>query len=254
MSSAAAYKESLNLPRTEFPMKAELARREPELLARWKAMDLYARIQAARADAPTYLLHDGPPYSNGHIHYGHILNKILKDLVVKHRTMAGFRAPYVPGWDTHGLPIELAVDRELADGKRSMSKVDIRRACRDYALKFARIQSGEFQRLGVFGEWDAPYLTLDPSYDAAIVRALAAFARGGYLYRGKKPVYWCPRDRTALAEAEIEYANNYNDNQTDLSGTVLQRDASTPEAISLRETGQRGDIRISMQSSIIPSR
>src|SRR5687768_18163694 len=136
MAPAATYKESLNLPRTEFPMKAELARREPELLARWQAMDLYRRIQDARAGAPSYILHDGPPYSNGHIHYGHVLNKILKDLVVKYRTMAGYRSPYVPGWDTHGLPIELAVERELADKKQPRSVAEVRAACREYALRF----------------------------------------------------------------------------------------------------------------------
>jgi isoleucyl-tRNA synthetase len=208
MAAPGKYKDSLNLPQTDFPMKAELARREPELLARWKSMDLYRRIQEHRAGAPLYLLHDGPPYSNGHIHYGHILNKILKDLVVKYRTMAGYRAPYVPGWDTHGLPIELAVDRELGARKRQMSATEVRAACRDHAMKFVAIQREEFERLGVFGAWDRPYLTLDPGYEAAIVRALAAFARKGLLYRGKKPVYWCPSDRTALAEAEIEYADH----------------------------------------------
>ncbi len=207
MAGTGKYKDSINLPRTEFPMRGNLTVREPELLARWKEIDLYGQIQKLRADRPKYLLHDGPPYSNGHIHHGHVLNKILKDLVVKYKTMAGFRSPYVPGWDTHGLPIEWAVDRELGERKRSMSKVEIRRACRDYAMKWVEIQKNEFSRLAVFGTWDQPYLTLDPGYDAAIVRALAAFARGGYLYRGKKPVYWCPNDRTALAKAEVEYAD-----------------------------------------------
>jgi isoleucyl-tRNA synthetase len=186
-------------------MKADLARREPELLARWKADDLYGQIQASRAAAPTYLLHDGPPYSNGHIHYGHILNKILKDIVVKSHVMAGFRSPYIPGWDTHGLPIELAVERDLKDKRAGMSPADVRKACRDYALRFVDIQRAEFKRLGVLGDWERPYLTLDPSYEGAIARALAVFARKGFLYRGKKPVSWCPRDKTALAEAEIEY-------------------------------------------------
>ncbi|RMH37020.1 MAG: isoleucine--tRNA ligase [Deltaproteobacteria bacterium] len=202
------YKDTLNLPQTEFPMRGNLAVREPELLAEWTANDLYGRILERRKDAPTYVLHDGPPYANGHIHYGHILNKILKDLVIKYRTMAGFRAPYVPGWDCHGLPIENAVDQELGDRKRDLSKADIRRACRDYALRFIDIQRDEFRRLGVLGAWDRPYLTLDPSYEAAIVRGLAAFARGGYLYRGKKPVFWCAHCRTALAEAEVEYADH----------------------------------------------
>ncbi len=215
MSSGAAteskdskYKTTVNLPETPFPMRGDLAKREPEILADWAATDLYGRIQAARADDPLWVLHDGPPYSNGHIHYGHILNKILKDIVVKSRTMAGFRTPYVPGWDTHGLPIELAVERELKDKRSAMTSAEFRRACRDYALRFVDIQRDEFKRLGVFGDWDKPYLTLDPTYEGAIASALATFARGGYLYRGKKPVSWCPRDKTALAEAEIEYRDH----------------------------------------------
>ncbi|HYU16753.1 MAG TPA: isoleucine--tRNA ligase [Candidatus Acidoferrum sp.] len=208
MSGSGQYKDTLNLPQTAFPMRADLPRREPELLAEWKEMDLYRRIQELRADAPTYVLHDGPPYSNGSVHYGTILNKILKDLVVKYRSMAGFRSPYVPGWDTHGLPIELAVERDLATRQPSWTSAELRAACRAHALKFVGVQRAEFERLGVFGDWQKPYLTLDKGYEAAVVRALAAFARGGYLYRGKKPVYWCPNDRTALAEAEIEYADH----------------------------------------------
>ncbi len=208
MSGSGQYKDTLNLPKTDFAMRGDLARREPELLAEWKRIDLYQRILDQRADAPRYVLHDGPPYSNGHIHHGHVLNKILKDLVVKYRTMAGYRSPYVPGWDTHGLPIELAVERELAKTKKSWTAAELRAACREYALKFVGIQREEFERLGIFGDWQRPYLTLNAGYEAAVVRALAAFARGGYLYRGKKPVYWCPNDRTALAEAEIEYADH----------------------------------------------
>ena len=208
MSGSGTYKDTLNLPRTDFPMRGDLPRREPELLNEWQRMGLYGRIQALRADAPPYHLHDGPPYSNGHIHYGHVLNKILKDLVVKYRTMAGYRSPYVPGWDTHGLPIELAVERELGEKRRDLSLAEVRAACRVHALRFIEIQKEEFARLGVFGDWSRPYLTLDPMYEASVVRALAAFSRGGYLYRGKKPVYWCPNDRTALAEAEIEYAEH----------------------------------------------
>ena len=205
MAGQGKYKETLNLPKTDFPMRGSLAKREPEFLARWKDSDLYGQIQKARKESPSFILHDGPPYANGHIHYGHVLNKILKDLVVKHRTMTGHRAPYVPGWDTHGLPIENAVERELGDKKKELSASEFRAACRDYALRFTEIQSAEFPRLGVFGDWTNPYLTLHKSYEAAIAKALAAFARGGYLYRGKKPVYWCPVHKTALAEAEIEY-------------------------------------------------
>ncbi len=186
-------------------MRGDLATREPEILKGWDESRLYARIQESRAGAPTFILHDGPPYSNGHIHYGHILNKILKDIVVKSRTMTGFRTPYVPGWDTHGLPIELAVERELGDKRKGMSASEVRKACRDYAMKFVDIQRTEFKRLGVLGDWDRPYLTLDATYEGAIARALATFARKGFLYRGKKPVSWCPIDKTALAEAEVEY-------------------------------------------------
>ncbi len=159
------YKDTVTLPETAFPMRGDLAKREPEILARWAAEDLYGAIQRDRAAAPTFILHDGPPYSNGHIHYGHILNKILKDLVVKHKTMLGFRAPYIPGWDTHGLPIELAVERELGPKRREMSQAQVRQACRDYALRFVDIQRTEFQRLGVFGDWANPYLTLSPVYE-----------------------------------------------------------------------------------------
>ena len=204
-SGQSKYKDTVNLPDTPFPMRGDLATREPEILAKWDADKLYERIQKARAGAPLFILHDGPPYSNGHIHYGHILNKILKDIVVKSRTMAGFRTPYIPGWDTHGLPIELAVERELKDKRSAMSAAQFRQACREYAMKYVEIQKAEFKRLGVLADWDRPYLTLDAKYEGAIARALATFTRGGYLYRGKKPVSWCPRDRTALAEAEIEY-------------------------------------------------
>ncbi|MBT8495451.1 MAG: class I tRNA ligase family protein, partial [Deltaproteobacteria bacterium] len=205
MAGQGKYKETLNLPKTDFPMRGNLAKREPEFLARWEQADLYGQLMAARKESPTYLLHDGPPYANGHIHYGHILNKILKDLVVKYRSMAGFRCPYVPGWDTHGLPIENEVERDLGKKRRELSDGEFRELCRKHALEFMAVQRDEFKRLGVFGDWDNPYLTLDHHYEATIVRALAAFARGGYLYRGKKPVYWCPVHRTALAEAEIEY-------------------------------------------------
>nr|HEX4312627.1 isoleucine--tRNA ligase [Kofleriaceae bacterium] len=206
-SKANRYKDTVNLPDTLFPMRGDLGKREPEILARWKSDKLYERIQDARraAGAPLFVLHDGPPYSNGHIHYGHILNKVLKDIVVKSKSMAGFRAPYVPGWDTHGLPIELAVERELGPKRAGMPADQVRTLCRAYALKFVDIQRTEFERLGVLGDWQRPYLTLDHSYEGAIARGLATFARKGFLYRGNKPVVWCPRDRTALAEAEIEY-------------------------------------------------
>jgi isoleucyl-tRNA synthetase len=186
-------------------MKANLQTAEPEMVARWDAMDLYGKIRAARRGATTYLLHDGPPYANGEIHMGHALNKILKDLVVKSHNMMGFDAPYIPGWDCHGLPIELKVDRELGPKKRQMSTADIRRACRDYAEKYVDIQRRDFKRLGVIGLWDDPYKTLDFSYQAAIIRALGKFVEQEMVYKGKKPVHWCTHCRTALAEAEVEY-------------------------------------------------
>jgi len=201
----ADWKDTLNLPRTDFPMKANLQTAEPQALARWQEMGLYDRIREARAGRPKFVLHDGPPYANGQIHLGTALNKILKDFVVKSRTMAGFDAPYVPGYDCHGLPIELKVDRELGAKKREMSMADFRRACRAYAERFIGVMTSEFQRLGIFGDWAHPYLTMNFRYQAAIVRALGHFVDKGLVYKGKKPVHWCIHCRTALAEAEVEY-------------------------------------------------
>jgi isoleucyl-tRNA synthetase len=202
------WKETVNLPRTGFPMKANLQTAEPEAIARWEAMDLYGQIRAKRAGAPKFVLHDGPPYANGQIHLGTALNKVLKDLVVKSRTMAGFDAPYVPGYDCHGLPIELRVDRELGAKKRDMSLADIRRACRAYAERFIDVMTKEFQRLMVYGDWAHPYVTMSYRYQADIARALGKFVERGLVYKGKKPVHWCIHCRTALAEAEVEYADH----------------------------------------------
>ena len=199
------WKHTVNLPRTGFPMKANLQTAEPEWLAHWQEIDLYGQIRQRRAGRPTFVLHDGPPYANGHIHIGHALNKILKDFIVRSRTMAGYDAPYVPGWDCHGLPIELKVDRELGSKKRDMSVADFRRACRRYADEYVQIQREEFERLGVIGLWSTPYLTMHYGYQAAIVRALGTFVEKGMVYKGKKPVHWCIHCRTALAEAEVEY-------------------------------------------------
>ncbi len=199
------WKDTLNLPRTDFPMKANLQTAEPQALARWAEMGLYDRIRESRAGRPKFVLHDGPPYANGQIHLGTALNKILKDFVVKARTMAGFDSPYVPGYDCHGLPIELKVDRELGPKKREMSTADFRRACRAYAERFIGVMTDEFQRLGIFGDWDHPYLTMNFKYQASIVRALGKFVEQGLVYKGKKPVHWCIHCRTALAEAEVEY-------------------------------------------------
>jgi isoleucyl-tRNA synthetase len=199
------WKETCNLPRTAFSMKANLHTAEPEAVARWDALDLYGQLRRARQGAATFILHDGPPYANGEIHIGTALNKVLKDFVIKSRSMAGLDAPYVPGWDCHGLPIELKVDRQLGPRKRQMSVADFRRECRAYAAKYVDIMRTEFKRLGVFGEWSNPYLTMSYSYQAAIVRALGRFVEQGMVYKGKKPVHWCMHCRTALAEAEVEY-------------------------------------------------
>ena len=202
------WKDTVNLPRTDFPMKASLQTAEPEALKRWAAMDLYGQIRRARSGAPKFVFHDGPPYANGTIHLGTALNKILKDIVIKSRTMAGFDVPYTPGYDCHGLPIELRVDRELGPKKRDMSLVEIRRACREYAGRFIDKMTEEFQRLMVFGDWEHYYLTMNPRYQADIARALGKFVERGLVYKGKKPVHWCIHCRTALAEAEVEYEDH----------------------------------------------
>ena len=202
------YKATLNLPKTDFPMKANLPQREPELLAWWEQQKLYEQIQEAGKGRPRYVLHDGPPYANGRIHIGHALNKILKDIIVKSKTMAGFHAPYVPGWDCHGLPIEHQVMKELGDKKKDLDVSAIRTLCRDYAEKYVTIQREEFQRLGVLGEWQQPYRTMAPGYEAAIIREFGKFVERGGVYKGLKPVLWCTQDQTALAEAEVEYDNH----------------------------------------------
>src|ERR671911_1223333 len=199
------WKDTLNLPRTDFPMKANLQAAEPQALARWDEMRLYERIREARRGRPRFVLHDGPPYANGQIHLGTALNKILKDFVVKAKTMGGYDSPYVPGYDCHGLPIELKVDRELGSKKREMSLADFRRACRAYAERFIDVMTAEFKRLGIFGDWEHPYLTMNFRYQAAIARALGRFVDQGLVYKGKKPVHWCIHCRPALAEAEVEY-------------------------------------------------
>jgi isoleucyl-tRNA synthetase len=198
-------KSTLNLPRTSFPMKANLPQTEPGRVQAWREGDLYGKVRRARRGDPPFVLHDGPPYANGDIHLGTVLNKVLKDLVVRSRGMDRHDAPYLPGWDCHGLPIELKVDRDLGARKKDMSPVDFRRACRAYADKWVGVQRRQFQRLGILGEWDAPYLTMDPTYQAAIVRELATFVEKGLVYRAKQSVHWCISCRTALAEAEVEY-------------------------------------------------
>ena len=202
------WKETLNLPRTDFPMKANLPAAEPATLDRWQAMDLYGQIRDRRRGRPRFVLHDGPPYANGNIHLGTALNKILKDVVVKSKTMAGFDAPFVVGYDCHGLPIELKVDRELGPKKRDLSVAEFCQACRAYAERFIGTMTAQFQRLGILATWDQPYRTMDFAYQAAIARAFGRFVARGLVYKGKKPVHWCIHCRTALAEAEVEYRDH----------------------------------------------
>lgn len=203
------YKASLNLPRTEFPMKADLVEREPQRLERWQANRLYDQIQARRAGAERFILHDGPPFANGDVHIGTAGNKILKDFVVRYQTLRGRLAPYVPGWDCHGLPIEFKVSQEMRkSGDTNSDPVALRRACAAYARKYIDLQRRQFQRLGVLGDWEHPYLTLDPHYEAEELRLLATLVEAGFIYRGKKPVYWSIPCRTALAEAEVEYRDH----------------------------------------------
>ncbi|MFL6351611.1 MAG: isoleucine--tRNA ligase [Bryobacteraceae bacterium] len=206
--SSVDLKKTVNLPKTDFPMKANLPAAEPKTLERWEQSNLYQRIRESRAGRVQYVLHDGPPYANGNIHIGTAFNKIIKDFIVKSKTMAGYDAPYIPGWDCHGLPIEFRVDQELGKRKASMSAAEIRAACRAYAAKFVDIHRAEFKRLGVLGRWEDPYLTMSAEYEAVIAQAFVDFLDRGYVYKGLKPVHWCIKDRTALAEAEVEYENH----------------------------------------------
>jgi isoleucyl-tRNA synthetase len=228
-----SLKGTLNLPKTQFAMKANLPQNEPARLASWDAMDLYGEIRKARSGAPKYILHDGPPYANGAIHLGHALNKCIKDFVIKTKTMAGFDAPYVPGWDCHGLPIEIKVDEKLGGKKLQMDPVAVREECRQYARKFIDLQRSQFKRLGVFGRWEKPYATMDFPYEASILETFYGFYEKGFVYKGLKPVYWCSHDHTALAEAEVEY-------EIHTSPSVYVRYALTskPEEIDPRLAGK----------------
>ncbi len=208
MAKISDLKSTLNLPKTDFPMKAKLPEREPEQLAAWEQTRLYDRILESRKNAPLYVLHDGPPYPTGEIHLGTGLNKILKDMIVKSKTMAGFRSPYIPGWDCHGLPIETKVEKEIGGKTDKIPVAEFRKMCRAFAARYIDSHRREFKRLGIFGRWDKPYLTMDPSMEAQIAGAFIDFFEAGYVYRGLKPVYWCIFDRTALAEAEVEYGNH----------------------------------------------
>ncbi len=199
------YRDTLCLPKTSFSMKANLVQREPQLRKEWAKKNIYGKIREARRGAPLYILHDGPPYANGDIHMGTVINKVLKDMVVKYKTMTGFDAPYLPGWDCHGLPIEAKVVAELGDKVRRMSKPDIRKACKKYASKYVKIQSKQFQELGIFGDFDKPYLTFEPKYEAGILEVFAELVEKGLVYKQLKPIHWSIGCETALAEAELEY-------------------------------------------------
>src|SRR6266849_2368066 len=228
------FKSTCNLPKTSFSMKANLPQNEPKLLEHWEHLRLYERIRQARKGAAVYVLHDGPPYANGSIHLGHALNKCLKDFVVKSKTMAGFDAPYVPGWDCHGLPIEIKVDEKLGKKKLEMDPLKVRAECRAYAEKFLNIQREQFQRLGVFGRFDRPYSTMSPDYESVIVETLFAFLEKDAVYKGLRPVYWCIFDKTALAEAEVEYEMH-----TSPSVWVKYALTSDPAAIDLALRGKK---------------
>ncbi len=202
------YKHTLNLPKTDFPMRANLPQREPAVVARWDEIGLYQQLLRANAGKPKYVLHDGPPYANGHVHLGTAFNKIIKDIVVKSKAMAGFETPYVPGWDCHGMPIEHQVTKELGGKVRELTQLEVRRRCRAYADKYYKIQRDEFRRLGVLGDWERPYLTMAPAYESAVIKVFRELVEGGFIYRGLRPVHWCPVCATALAEAEVEYTGH----------------------------------------------
>ncbi len=239
------YKQTLNLPKTDYPMRANLAQREPEMLQRWRDHGLYERLLECNAGNQPYVLHDGPPYANGDVHLGTALNKIVKDVIVKRQLMAGRYAPYVPGWDCHGMPIEHQVLRKLGKKAREMSQLEIRRQCREFAEKYLDVQREQFRRLGVLGDWQNPYLTMSREYEAGIVRTFGKLVEGDYIYRGLRPVHWCPTCGTALAEAEVEYADH-----TSPSIYVRLRFRGTAEqaAAMARDEGDREELAGAPQS------
>src|SRR5690606_27111411 len=199
------YKQTINLPKTSFPIKADLARRAPAMLKWWEEQRIYSKLRELASGRPTFILADGPPYANGVIHLGHAINKTLKDIVVKSRTLDGYDAPYIPGWDCHGLPIEHQIDKKRSKEVKTLEPLAFRQACREYALSQVNAQRDDFKRLGVMGDWDRPYLTMQREYEAEQLRAFAQILRNGHVYKGLKPVHWCLDCRSALAEAEVEY-------------------------------------------------
>ena len=233
------YKTTINLPKTAFPMKANLAQREPQMLQRWEEQDIYGQIRRAAAGRPRFILHDGPPYANGDLHIGHAVNKILKDIIVKSRTLSGFDAPYVPGWDCHGLPIELQVEKKKGKVGDKLGPREFRQACRDYARSQVDNQRKDFKRMGVLGDWEHPYLTMDAGYEAAQIRALSEILDRGHIYKGYKPVHWCLDCRSALAEAEVEY-------QDKVSAAIDVRFPVVSDSELAQRFGQSGGNRTSI--------
>ncbi|MFH1229963.1 MAG: class I tRNA ligase family protein [Planctomycetota bacterium] len=206
-SSDTDYQKTLNLPQTNFSMKADLVKKEPLIRQEWEKQDIYQQIIKKSQGKNKYILHDGPPYANGDVHVGTALNKILKDTVVKYKTMRGYHSPYIPGWDCHGLPIEHRVVTQLGEKAKTLPKSQIREECEKYARHYIDIQRKQFQNLGIFGDWDNPYLTLNPSYEASVIEVFRDLVKNGYVYRKLKPIHWCMQCETALAEAELEYAD-----------------------------------------------
>ncbi|MBQ5321956.1 MAG: class I tRNA ligase family protein, partial [Oscillospiraceae bacterium] len=198
------YNATMNLPKTDFPMRAGLPQREPEMIKKWQDEELYQKLMEKNKELPLYVLHDGPPYANGDIHMGTALNKVLKDIIVKYKNMSGFKAPYVPGWDTHGLPIELKAMKKVGV-ENIHSAIELRKVCKEFAEYYVDVQRREFMRLGSIGDYFRPYLTFQPKHEAAQIRVFGEMAKKDFIYKGLKPVYWCPECETALAEAEIEY-------------------------------------------------
>ena len=202
------YNKTINLPKTDFPMRAGLPKREPDMLQHWNDLDLYNELLKKNEGKPRFSLHDGPPFSNGGLHMGHALNKSIKDFITRSYAMRGYYTPYIPGWDNHGMPIESAIIKEQKLNRKNMSVAEFRSACHDYAQKYIDIQMDGFKRMGVLGDWEHPYKTMDPGFEAEEVKVFGAMYQKGYIYKGLKPVYWCPHDETALAEAEIEYQDD----------------------------------------------
>ena len=199
------YNKTINLPKTDFPMRAGLPKREPEMLRRWQEQDVYNELLKKNEGKPRFNLHDGPPFSNGALHMGHALNKAIKDFITRSYAMRGYYTPYIPGWDNHGMPIESAIIKQNKLDRKKMSVPEFRSACQDFARHYMGVQSEGFQRMGVIGDWEHPYATMDPGFEAEEVKVFGEMYKKGYIYKGLKPVYWCPHDETALAEAEIEY-------------------------------------------------